>query len=310
MTDENDTPAPPGPPEDEPAPKRRRSRRTAAETPEAGAASTGEAAKAEEAVRAEAAARPEEDMAAAYAAGEAGDATADAEAEADEEDPILALQRQILDAALPHACIDGWTREMLAMAALEAGLAEGEAERAFPRGAIDAVLAYVRFVDEDMAAEMADLEETEPAVYENMRTREKIAIAIQVRLESQTANREAIRKGLRVLADPRYAPEAAKSLACTVDTVWRIAGDTSTDFNYYTKRGLLAGVYTATLLYWLNDDSEDQHKTWEFMRARIGEVLRIGQAAGSLGKVAERLPNPFRLCQTGKRRWREGPVFR
>jgi ubiquinone biosynthesis protein COQ9 len=244
---------------------------------------------------------PDNDSAGAGAADDTADSA---------DDRHLALQRTILDAALPHACIDGWTREMLARAAVEAGLAEAEAEQAFPRGGIDAVLAYVRFVDDDMVAELEDLERTEPSVYANMRTREKIAIAMQVRLESQTANRDAVRKGLRLLADPRHAPDAAKSLARTVDAIWRIAGDTSTDFNWYTKRGLLAGVYSATLLYWLNDSSEDQRKTWEFMRARIADVLRIGQATAGFAKVAERLPNPFGLCGAAKRRWRDGPVFR
>ena len=301
MTDDNETPVP----DEKPAPKRRRSRKSA---PKNAASSAGEAAQT---------AKTEPDGmtagARATASAPADDSGASDNGGADRhaaEEEMAALQRTILDAALPHVCIDGWSRETLAIAAAEAGLAEGEAERAFPRGAIDAVLAYVVSVDDDMVAEMADLEETEPAVYENMRTREKIAIAMQVRLESQTGNREAVRKGLRVLADPRYGPEAAKSLADTVDAIWRIAGDTSTDFNFYTKRGLLAGVYSATLLYWLNDDSEDQHKTWEFMRARIGDVLRMGQAVGSLGKAAERLPNPFRLFNPTKRRWREGPVFR
>lgn len=296
MADDNDTPIPPETPEEKPASKRRRTRKKAAGTVQASAAADANAdAKAE-----------------AETGPEAG---SDAAAEDDhvedlEEDLVLALQRTLLDAALPHACIDGWTRDMLALAAADAGLPEGDAERAFPRGGIDAVLAYVRFVDEDMVAEMEELEQTEPAVYENMRTREKIGIAIQVRLESQYGNRDAVAKGLRLLADPRYAPEAAKSLARTVDAIWRIAGDTSTDFNFYTKRGLLAGVYTATLLYWLNDHSEDQHKTWEFMRSRIGEVLKVGQATAGFAKVADRLPNPFRLCATSKRRWREGPVFR
>lgn len=293
MADDNDTPMSPEPPEEKPAPKRRRTAKKAEDTAQASAAA------------------PEPSVAAG-AAGATDEPAAEPEPAAEdlEEDPILALQRTLLDAALPHACIDGWTKEMLALAAADAGLAEGDAERAFPRGGIDAVLAYVRFVDDDMVAEMEDLEQTEPAVYENMRTREKIAIAIQVRLESQYGNRDAVAKGLRLLADPRYAPEAARSLARTVDAIWRLAGDTSTDFNFYTKRGLLAGVYSATLLYWLNDSSEDQHKTWAFMRNRIGEVLRFGQATAGFAKVADRLPNPFRLCGSGKRRWREGPVFR
>lgn len=291
MADENDTPTPPETPKEKPAPKRRRTAKKSNETPQASAAAPGPS------------------MAAADASHESASAP-EPEAAESEEDPILALQRTLLDAALPHACIDGWTKEMLALAAADAGLAEGEAERAFPRGGIDALLAYVRFVDDDMVAEMEDLKQTEPAVYENMRTREKIAIAIQVRLESQYGNRDAVAKGLRLLADPRYAPEAAKSLARTVDAIWRLAGDTSTDFNFYTKRGLLAGVYSATLLYWLNDSSEDQHKTWTFMRSRISEVLRFGQATAGFAKVADRLPNPFKLCGSAKRRWREGPVYR
>jgi|GEM_PF-105650 len=220
------------------------------------------------------------------------------------EDPHRALQRAILDAALPHIAFDGWTREVLAQAATDAGFHEGDAELAFPGGPADAVRAHAAIADDDMALEMQTLD------LASMRTRDKIAIAIRVRLESQIANREAIRRGLRLLADPRHAPEAARSLARTVDTIWRIAGDTATDFNYYSKRGLLAGVYSATLVYWLQDDSEDQHRTWEFLTRRIDEVLRFGQATAGLGKLADRLPNPFRLCGGGRRRWREGPVHR
>ena len=221
-----------------------------------------------------------------------------------EEDSFLALQRQILDIAIPHICFEGWTRDVLARAAVEAGLSEADADLAFPQGALDAVLAHARLADDDMADEMAMLD------LESMRTRDKIAIAIAVRLDSQIGNRDAIRKGLKLLADPRYVADGAKSLALTVDRVWRIVGDTSTDFNYYTKRGLLAGVYSATLIYWLNDNSEDQHKTREFLSNRISEVLRFGQTAAGLSKVVDRLPNPFRLCGGDKRRWGEGTVYR
>jgi ubiquinone biosynthesis protein COQ9 len=220
------------------------------------------------------------------------------------EDPHRALQRAILDAALPHIAFDGWTREVLVQAAEEAGFHQGDVDLAFPGGPAEAVLTHAALADDDMALEMQTLD------LDSMRTRDKIAIAIRVRLESQLANREAIRRGLRLLADPRHAPEAAKSLARTVDTIWRIAGDTSTDFNYYSKRGLLAGVYSATLVFWLQDNSEDQHRTWEFLTRRIDEVLRFGKATSGLGKVADRLPNPFRLCSGGRRRWREGPVHR
>ena len=240
----------------------------------------------------------EDDLAAEVGADESPD---------DEEpidDPHRALQRAILDAALPHIAFDGWTREALVLAAEEAGFGEGDVDLAFPGGPVEAVLAHAAIADDDMIVEMQTLD------LETMRTRDKIAIAIRVRLESQVANREAIRRGLRLLADPRHAVEAARSLAHTVDTIWRLAGDTSTDFNYYSKRGLLAGVYSATLVYWLQDNSEDQHRTWEFATRRIDEVLRVGKATAGLGKWANWLPNPFRLCSNGRRRWRDGPVHR
>jgi ubiquinone biosynthesis protein COQ9 len=222
----------------------------------------------------------------------------------EDEDPHRAMQRAIIEEARIHACFDGWTDETLRRAALDAGYEEGDAALAFPRGPVDAIVLYMIFADEEMAEGMETLD------LDTMRTRDKVAIAVRLRLESQVGIRDAVGKAMRVLADPRHTAEGAKGLGRTVDLIWRIAGDSSTDFNYYTKRGLLAGVYSATLLYWLNDNSEDQAKTWEFLNKRLGEVLRVGQAASGIGKIADRLPNPFKLCGNAKRRWREGPVFR
>lgn len=222
--------------------------------------------------------------------------------EGETEDLHLNMQCAILDAALPHAAFDGWTRDVLVQAAFDVELSEADVDLAFPRGPVDAVLLHARLADEDMTEEMATLD------LEEMRTRDKIAIAIRVRLEAQIVNREAIRRGLRLLAAPRNLPDSTRSLAKTVDTIWQLAGDQSTDFNFYSKRGLLAGVYSATLVYWLQDESEDQHKTWEFLTKRIGEVLRVGQATSGLASLVDRMPNPFRLCGEGRRHWREGPV--
>jgi ubiquinone biosynthesis protein COQ9 len=67
-----------------------------------------------------------------------------------------------------------------------------------------------------------------------------------------------------------------------VSAIWYAAGDTATDFNYYTKRALLAGVYSATVLYWLDDKSEDFAKTWTFLDRRIADVMRVPQVLGAL----------------------------
>ena len=75
--------------------------------------------------------------------------------------------------------------------------------------------------------------------------------------------------------------------------MWRATGDQSSDFNYYTKRALLAGVYSATLLHWLSDSSEDRRDSWVFLDARIEDVMKIQKMRGGLEKALENLPNPI-----------------
>ena len=69
--------------------------------------------------------------------------------------------------------------------------------------------------------------------------------------------------------------KVAKLVYRTVDAMWRAAGDTSTDFNFYTKRGILAGVYGSTAMRWFNDAGEDEKATDEFLAARIENVMQF-----------------------------------
>ena len=126
-----------------------------------------------------------------------------------------------------------------------------------------------------------------------------IATAIRVRLEQTAGHREAVRRALSLLAMPLNAGKGPALLWRTVDAIWYAAGDTATDFNYYTKRGLLAGVYSATLLCWLEDRSEGFATTWSFLDRRISEVMRVPQALSGLRKRLEGLPTPFSFLRNG-----------
>ena len=99
---------------------------------------------------------------------------------------------------------------------------------------------------------VADMEKEGVA---NLKIRDRIKNAVRIRLERHAGNREAARRALALLSLPFNAPLAMRLLYRTVDAMWYAAGDTSTDFNFYTKRATLAGVYSSTLLYWLNDRS-------------------------------------------------------
>jgi ubiquinone biosynthesis protein COQ9 len=124
--------------------------------------------------------------------------------------------------------------------------------------------------------------------------RDRVKTAVLTRLELAAPYREAVRRALALEALPQHAPRALKQLYRTVDAIWYAAGDTATDFNFYSKRMLLAGVYAATLLHWLDDRSENFAGTSAFLDRRLVDVMRIQQAKGKLGKLVEKLPNPFR----------------
>jgi ubiquinone biosynthesis protein COQ9 len=130
------------------------------------------------------------------------------------------------------------------------------------------------------------------------KVRERIAAGVLARLEVLLPHREALRRALSLLASPPNLPLAAKLLYDTVDTIWHAAGDRSTDFNFYTKRGLLAGVYAATTLYWLDDRSDDMAATEAFLERRLGEVLAIPK----LRERVDRL-NPLRVLDAARRRF-------
>ncbi|MDP7393361.1 MAG: COQ9 family protein, partial [Alphaproteobacteria bacterium] len=123
----------------------------------------------------------------------------------------------------------------------------------------------------------------------SMRVRERVAAATRARIEIVAEDREAVRRAVSMFALPGNAALGARLLYGSVDTIWRAAGDRSTDWNFYSKRGLLAGVFGSTVLFWLQDNSEDFTETWAFLDRRIADVMKVPKAAMRIGKVLEPL---------------------
>lgn len=89
-------------------------------------------------------------------------------------------------------------------------------------------------------------------------------------------------QAISIRSQPRNVPIAIEQLAQVTDDVWHAAGDKSTDYNWYTKRGLLAGVYTATELYMLTDYSPEFADTWDVLDRRLKDVMTIGKVMGQV----------------------------
>ena len=201
---------------------------------------------------------------------------------------------RLIEAILPDVAFDGWSHAALRVAARQLGIAVEEARALFPRGAPDLVAGFSRWADRRM------LDRFEAAPPEAPGTASRIKRALALRFEVVAPWREAVRRALSVLALPPHVVLGSRLLYETVDGIWYAAGDTATDFSFYTKRVTLAGVYSATLLFWLEDRSEGFVDTEAFIDRRLADVARLTAARQRLDTALERLPNPLRLLRPSR----------
>lgn len=203
----------------------------------------------------------------------------------------------ILAGTLARAPFDGWTWRTVEAAAVDAGYEKIMARRCFPRGLSAVIAYYAREADRQM------LDGLDSRGLGNMRIRDRIATLVRVRIEQDTPHRDAIRRLIGLQATPQHAAGAIAQLGRTVDLMWRAAGDTATDFNWYTKRGLLAAVYSATLLYWLDDTTDDYADTWAFLDRRIENVMGFQKLRGRIDRATASFDAPLKrmLARLGTR---------
>jgi len=190
---------------------------------------------------------------------------------------------RLLEAALVHVPFDGWSRRSLVAGARDLGIEPGFARRLFRRGGDDLLAQLERWADRRM---LAKVEADDLAA---MRIRERIAALVRARLEALAPHREAMRRAVAARLLPSNALAGCASLWRTVDLMWSLAGDKAEDYSYYTKRSLLAGVWTSTFLFWLEDRSDGFRDSWAFLDRRIADVMQIGAIRARVGDALQRL---------------------
>ncbi|HWA44825.1 MAG TPA: COQ9 family protein [Hypericibacter adhaerens] len=201
----------------------------------------------------------------------------------------------LLKAVLRHVPFDGWSPASLKAGAADLGLDLPKALLLLPGGMAELAERFHAEADRQMLEALAQYD------LEALKIRERIALAVRLRLAPWNGDREAVRRLLGFLAQPQEAPRAAKLLYRTVDAIWHGIGDRSTDYNFYTKRALLAGVVSSTALYWLEDKSEGCADTWAFLDRRIADVLKVPQQIARVKKLAAKLPDPVRFLRRVRR---------
>ena len=180
----------------------------------------------------------------------------------------LALAPEIAASAI----FDGWNETAIVTAAEMAGADVDVAKLAYPGGAMDLIAAWIEGVDAAM------VEAFPPERIETLKIRERIRALVAFRLEAVAGLEEALRRARSIMAMPQNARSSLKIGWHSADLMWRLAGDTATDYNHYTKRTILAGIYGATLAVFVDDDSEAKEKTHAFLDRRIDGVMKFEKA--------------------------------
>ena len=175
-----------------------------------------------------------------------------------------------------NAGFDGWGDAARDLAADSIGVDRDVARLAFPGGAVDMIAAWFAGIDDAMLAQLP------PERLAPMKIRAKITALVEARLRATAPDREALRRALAILALPQNAMRGVKLGWHAADVMWRAAGDTATDYNHYTKRTILAGVYAATVTVFLDDESEGHAATSAFLARRIEGIMRFEKAKASL----------------------------
>ncbi|MFL6690796.1 MAG: COQ9 family protein [Alphaproteobacteria bacterium] len=195
------------------------------------------------------------------------------------------MRRAVLEAALPRLAVDGFTDKTLNYGGATANVDAPTLQRLFPNGGQDLADAFSEWADDQMDATLKNTPLSE------MKIRERIKAAVNARIAALRPHKDAARRAGAFLTLPQNATVALKVLYRTVDRMWRAAGDTSTDFNFYTKRIILAGVYSSTLLRWFTDDSEDEKATFEFLDARIENVMQFEKFKAEVNDQLSKFPS-------------------
>jgi ubiquinone biosynthesis protein COQ9 len=190
---------------------------------------------------------------------------------------------RLLEATLTHVPFEGWSHRSLRAGAADIGMQMGLARRLFPRGGDDLLIHLEDWADRQMLARI-----DRPELL-GQRTRARIASLVRARLEALSPHREAVRRAIAARWLPGNAIAATTSLWRTVDLIWETAGDRPGDASFYTKRALLAAVWTSTLLFWLEDRSERFAASWAFLERRLDNVMAFGKVRSQIEDALARL---------------------
>ena len=199
----------------------------------------------------------------------------------------LNLKRlEILRNVKKNIIINGWNDNIFSIITKRNKYNEEEVRALFSKGYRSLLELYLFNADQEMIKSCNKIDLIK------MKTHERIREIILLKLKINAKDKNLFKRTFFTLMLPQHFNIATSSLYRTVDHIWYIAGDKSTNFNFYTKRLILAGIYSSTVFYWIDGD-----KTFEqikdFLNNQLKQVSKIPKIKEQIKSTINILPKSF-----------------
>jgi len=194
-------------------------------------------------------------------------------------------RKKVLNISKKFIVKNGWNENLFLKLSENSKYKIDELKVLFPNG----YTALLEFYLNELNAEM--ILSSKKINLIRMKTHQRIKALIMLRLNNLQKEKDLFKKTYFILALPKHSKIAVMSLYKTVDEMWFLAGDISTDFNFYSKRAILASIYSATILYWINNNNLKQ--TTKFLDNQLAKVSKIPEIKNKIKNLFDLGPKIF-----------------
>ena len=193
---------------------------------------------------------------------------------------------------LNHVPDLGWTWDALSKAALNSKKMKSHSEEELQTIFDNKISTIIGIFNDKLDEEMFAI--FNPENNKNLGVTQTVKALVLSRLRASENYKSIIKTSLFFMAQPGNAYEALNQLMKTSNKIWEIAGDTSRGRNFYSKRLILAGVYSSTLAYWLAKETRSIDGSEDFLDKRLDDVKNIGKISKKSIEVFERTKQEMR----------------
>lgn len=197
------------------------------------------------------------------------------------------LRKDVLQIAKSIVIKYGWNDNLLINISKNSKFNHSEIQVLFPRGYKSLLQLYLHEINEKMILKSRNIDLI------RLKLHERIRELIILRLKIMLIEKKLISKTFLFLLLPQNYKFSIINLYKTVDEIWYLAGDNSTNFNFYSKRAILGSIYTSVMIHFINNNNIDD--TIEILNKQLKKVSKIPKIKNRVNDIIKLLPRMLKF---------------